>query len=138
MHVTVTQMESGRLEIDAGGCRLVVDRDGPGGEKQGFRPVELLLAALGACTAGTTISFAEGQGMNLSGVRVELDCELSSRPERISNITMKVEIPGDLDSATRDQLFRVAKHCKIHNTLHREPEVNVKLVGGAEASGIPA
>lgn len=135
MKVSVNQVSGGRIRIEAEGFEVLVDRDSPDGTKQGFRPVELFLGALGACTAGTLISFAENQGLDLSGVQVELESQAATRPERVSAIEMKLTIPGDLDAATRDRLFRVAKHCKIHNTLHNEPQITVQLTGESTSLG---
>ncbi len=128
MKVSVTQLEGARLSVKAGeGFEVIVDRDAADGSKQGFRPVELLLGALGACTVGTMLTFAEGQHLELRGVSVELEAESASRPERVSEISLTIDLPSYLDAEAAAQLVRVGKHCKIHNTLKREPAVTVDL-----------
>jgi putative redox protein len=127
VNVTVRHVRAGRLVVEAAGMELVVDRDAPDGSKQGFRPVELLLGALGACTAGTLLSFAESQEVAIDGISVELVAETSKSPERVSGITMRVTLPEGLSPKADAQLRRLVDRCKIHNTLRLPPEVSVEV-----------
>ncbi|MDE3139334.1 MAG: OsmC family protein [Acidobacteriota bacterium] len=100
-----------------------------GGASDGFRSAELLLAALGACTAGTVRSFAVNQSIEgFEGIDIIVNGETAKGPERVSQIDVDVHIRGDISESDLERLMRVGSRCKVHNTLHSDPEVNVRLV----------
>lgn len=134
MQVQIRQIDGGKLSVTADGMELIIDRDHPSLGKQGFRPVELFLGALGGCMAGTLISFAENQGQIVNGIKVDLTAGLATKPERVESIDILLSFPPNLDQSAIDQLMRVAQHCKIHNTLHQEPHISVVATQSAEAT----
>lgn len=118
------------MEIDARGVTTIIDdlvEDGGPGD--GFRPTELLVGALGACTVGTMLTFAANTGMAVDGVSMTLEGEKATAPSRVSSITMVMEVAGDLSTEELERLGRVAKACTVHNTLKNEPLVEFKVVG---------
>lgn len=129
MKVEVRQIEGRRMEIDARGVTTVVDDlVADGGPGDGFRPTELLVGALGACTMGTVLTFAKNTGMDVTGVSMTLEAEKASAPSRVASISMVLEVAGDLDEGDLERLWRVAAACTVHNTLKNEPTVDLKLV----------
>lgn len=135
MQVQIRQIDGGRLSVKAEGMEIIIDKDHPTLGKQGFRPVELFLGALGGCMAGTLISFAENQGHLVKGIEVELTAGLATKPERIESIDILLSFPPNLDQTAIDQLTRVAQHCKIHNTLHQEPNISVAVAPSEDIHG---
>lgn len=124
MRVEVEHVREGRFEITARGQTIVVDRlPEHGGPGDGFRPTELLLGALGACMAGTLAGFAENEGIELKGLRVELDEEHASAPKRVGAIRIRMQVGADVDERRAATLRRVASRCTIHNTLADGPEI---------------
>lgn len=91
----------------------------------GFRSVELLLAALGSCMLGTMLVFAENSGIDLDGVRLELEPTLAKSPERVEEIRMTMRIEGNVEPRRLESLRRVAEHCKVHSTLERNPSLQL-------------
>ena len=123
MNVDVERVEGFRIEARARGVSVIVDRlPEQGGPGDGFRPVELLLAALGTCMVGTMLSFADNQGIDVRGVRVALEPTIARSPERVERVEMTMELQGELSDRQLASLKRVAEGCKIHNTLHRTTE----------------
>jgi uncharacterized OsmC-like protein len=127
-------MENKTVKIrDAGADKFVVSSDDAqlvvDSSDYGFRPTELIMAALGACTAGTIQAFALANKVpGFEGVDVNVSCETAVRPSRIERFHVEIIFRGTVSHEHADQLARVGKHCKIHNTLHRDPNVTVTTV----------
>lgn len=85
-----------------------------GGEDTGATPHELLLAALGSCTAMTLKAYAERKGWPLADVKVTLNGE---NGEGAYIISRQIALAGDLDAEQRQRLLEIADKCPIHRTL---------------------
>lgn len=143
MHVDVDRLEAARLAVRTRGLDVIVDRLAEdGGPGDGFRPTELLLGALGACMAGTVLTFAERQELDLTGLSFSIDDEVADHPKRVAAITVVMRVGGELSARQLESLGRVAKRCKIHNTLDDGPEIVLRVerlddVGQPEDVGGP-
>lgn len=91
---------------------------------------ELLMASLGSCIGSVLVYFADRHGLNLEGMRIDLDWEMAERPHRIGKIDISVAIPARLDEERTATLERVAHACLIHNTLTHPPQISLDLQGG--------
>ena len=124
MQVEVTRLEGKRLSVTGTDGRLNIDDLSPdGGPGDGWRPTELVLAALGGCMVGTMLSFAVDQKIPVGDVRMVLEDEVAGPPKRIGVITMTMFITGDVSPRQIESLKRVASKCKIGNTLADSPEL---------------
>lgn len=102
-------------DIEVGGHRLRADEEAEkGGDNTGPAPHELLLAALGSCTAMTLKVYAERKGWPLRDVRVILN---GASSESGFTITRQLQIDGDLDQEQRRRLIEIADKCPVHKTL---------------------
>lgn len=120
--VKISDVGTDKFVASSGDARLVIDSS-----DRGFRPTELIMAALGSCTAGTIQAFAlQNNVPGFEGVDVEVTCTTATRPTRIEEFTVDIFFYGDIDPEHADQLSRMGKHCKIHNTLHRDPNITVR------------
>jgi putative redox protein len=138
---TVTVIESGNGPygqfITSGHHVLGADEpEALGGRDTGPDPYELLLAALGACTAMTVRMYANRKGLSLERISVRLrhsqrasGNELKDRFERL------ITLEGRLTPAERARLMEVADRCPVSQTLQRSSEVSSFL---AESEAVVA
>jgi putative redox protein len=108
------------IEVAAHKLRADEERE-KGGDDSGPGPHELLLAALGSCTAMTLKVYAERKGWPLRDVHVTLNGE--STPGGLV-ITRRLQLDGDLDAEQRQRLLEIADKCPVHKTLVGEIAIN--------------
>ncbi|HET8662242.1 MAG TPA: OsmC family protein [Micromonosporaceae bacterium] len=126
-------------EIDASGHRFAADEPvDAGGGDTGPAPYDLLLAALGACTAMTVRLYAGRRGWPLQGVTVTLDhdrihaqdcADCMTKEGRLDRISLAIQLTGDLTPNQRAQLLEVARRCPVHRTLTSELVVDLRPAG---------
>jgi putative redox protein len=124
--------------ITARGHALVSDEPPSvaGGADRGPDPYELLLAALGACTAITVRLYAARKGWVLEDVEVTLshrrvhasDCEDCPRATRfLDEIEVELSLRGALEPAQRERLLEIAGRCPVNRTLRSEVRIRERL-----------
>lgn len=88
-----------------------------GGSNSGFRPHDLLEAALATCVNMTVRMYADNHGIPLTSVtaRVSLD---RSAPDQ-STFRYDVEFAGDLMPEQIEKLHQAANACPVRRTLSR-------------------
>jgi putative redox protein len=133
--VVVTETRQGRFqqEIRIRAHNLLVDElTAVGGLDSGPGPYDLLLAALGACTAMTLRMYAHSKSLRLDHVAVRLrhsrihaaDCENCETKEgMLDRIERVIRLEGDLDAAQRARLLEIADKCPVHRTLTSEIDI---------------
>ena len=105
-------------DIEIGTHKLRADEPGDkGGDDNGPEPHELLLAALGSCTAITLKLYAERKGWPLRDVHVRLT---GGSADGKYAIARQLTLVGELDTEQRQRLVEIAGKCPVHKTLAGE------------------
>jgi putative redox protein len=141
--VVVKESPRGRLvqEIQAGSHLLFADEPAGVGDDLGPTPYDLLLAALGACTAMTLRVYADRKEWPLANVSVELRHDrihaqdlhaCATPPCRIERIERTLNLSGPLTDEQRHRLVDIAERCPVHRTLMGEKQIVTRL-GRVEA-----
>lgn len=137
--VTVTERGTGRFvqEVRAGRHRLTADEPvAVGGEDAGPNPYDLLLSALGACTAMTLRMYAERKGLSLGRISVALDhaklhardcAECEARQGMVDRIERVIAIDGGIAPDLEAKILEIADKCPVHRTLEGRPVVATRL-----------
>jgi putative redox protein len=109
-------------DIQVASHRLRADEEkDKGGDDTGASPHELLLAALGSCTAMTLKVYAERKGWPLRDVHVSLN---GTQTDSGLVISRQLSLDGDLDAEQRQRLLEIADKCPVHKTLVGEITIN--------------
>jgi putative redox protein len=130
----VLHLDKLQHEATSRGHSIIVDEPKElGGLDEGLSPYEVLLAALGACTAMTVRLYAQRKGWPLDDVTVNLshdrvhakDCQECETTEgKLGLIRRRVEIKGDLSEEQRARLQEIASRCPVHRTLEGPIEIH--------------
>jgi uncharacterized OsmC-like protein len=122
-----------KQEISAGKHKLIADEPREaGGTDEGPNPYDLLLAALGSCTAMTLQLYAERKKWPLEKVEVSLthnrihaaDCEdCQSKDGKITRIERFISLTGELTEDQKARLLEIAQRCPVHKTLTSEVSI---------------
>lgn len=121
-------------EINANDHYLLADEPvSVGGTNYGGTPYDLLVSALGACTALTIRMYAEHKQMDLKEVKVHLtrekrhaaDAEHLDDSSLMEFIDVELEVSGDLTQDQIKGIERIAHRCPVHKTLTHGVKINV-------------
>jgi putative redox protein len=88
-----------------------------GGQSAGFRPHDLLEAALASCICTIVRIAADKRGIPLAGVRVSVALNRENTEESV--FITSIELEGDLSPEQRDTLLRSASACPVKKTLSK-------------------
>ena len=127
MAVVVESGDGLRQEITVRGKTIVADEPvDVGGTDEGPNPYELLLGALGSCTAMTILMYARRKKWPVEHVRVELDhsrvhvrdCEdCETQDVKLDYFRKRVTLRGPLTEEQRARLAEISQRCPVHRTL---------------------
>jgi putative redox protein len=133
--VLVRETLHGRFqqEIISGRHHLIADEPkDAGGLGSGPGPYDLLLAALGACTAMTLRLYADHKKLPLLRTQVRLrhsrvyatDCaECETKEGMLDRIERIITLEGELNAEQRARLLEIADKCPVHRTLKSEIDI---------------
>ncbi len=91
-----------------------------GGEGQGVRPMELVLMALGSCSALDLIQILKKQRQDIQDFSVSVEGERADAiPAVFTKIHMTFKLSGNVDQAKAEKAAELAvkKYCSVHDML---------------------
>ena len=104
--------------------------DGDRKSNHGPSPMEILLGALGACTAVDVVSILKKKRQNLSGLEISVSGERAPEPPRVwTTIEMVYKITGDVEEkAARDAVeLSKGKYCSVSAMLEKVAKITYKI-----------
>jgi uncharacterized OsmC-like protein len=73
------------------------------------------------------LEFCRNMKIPVNKLSIRMEGTRSANPDRISEIRATMEISGEIPPERVETFKRVAKGCRIHNTLKRSPRIDVDL-----------
>ena len=103
-----------------------VDNHGKG---ESFSPTDLVATALGTCIATIMGIVAEREKIDLTGLRISVQKEMSAEPpRRIARLVTRIEMPKGLTDQQQAKLEKTAHTCPVHQTLQGKVDMPVEFV----------
>lgn len=103
-----------------------VDNHGKG---QSFSPTDLVATALGTCIATIMGIVAERETIDLTGLRITVQKEMSAEPpRRIARLVTRIEMPKGLTEQQKAKLEKTAHSCPVHQTLQGKVDMPVAFI----------
>ena len=139
MELARTQGDYGFTATDANNHQLQIDiPEDKGGSGKGFRPMQLLLAGLGGCSAVDVVSILKKQRQDIQDFSIHVDGEREpgKEPSLWQEVTIVFELKGDIDEskAYRAVELSMNKYCSVAETLRQagaDLKWQVKVNGNA-------
>lgn len=108
-----------------------IETDAPkevGGKGEAFSPTDLLGCALATCIATTIALYAQRKGLDISGMKLEVEKKMTDQPSRrIGNLNVDIWIPHTFSQDEKLAIEKVAHSCPIDKSLSRDVEVILKF-----------
>lgn len=105
-----------------------VDNQGKG---RSFSPTDLVATALGSCMGTIMGIVAERHGINLTGMTISVDKEMTkTQPRRIDSLKVEIQIPHSVSADSQKKLELAATTCPVHHSLHPDIKIDAKFVWG--------
>ncbi|MBM3319252.1 MAG: OsmC family protein [Candidatus Eisenbacteria bacterium] len=98
-----------------------------GGEGSAPEPVDLLFAAIAACTAYTVLGFCESRGLPADGLRVAARLVRDEETNRVVRVRHEIRVGADFPEKYRKALVRAANTCSVKRYLENPPEIETAV-----------
>lgn len=113
--------ESQTMPVDA-----ATRRGQPG---RGLSPMDLLALAHGTCTAMMMGKAAEAHGLDIAGMRVEVELKMAEGgPLRVTNVHARYYLPRRFGAADLAILKAGAEQCPVHTGFRAEIGITLELI----------
>jgi putative redox protein len=98
-----------------------------GGTNQGMRPMQLLLAAMGGCSAIDLVNILKKQKQELKDIRITVrgEREKDAVPSLYTSVHAHFKLFGNLDKDKVDKavMLAVEKYCSVAKTLEAKAKI---------------
>ena len=133
--ITVRYLDGDRFAIlTRSNCVSVDQPIEDGGTDTAPTPTELLVGSLASCVAFYARRYLARHHLPSVGLTVSAVYTVASRPARVSDVKVDIELPESVPEERRSALLAVTSHCTVHNTLRDPPDITISLMAGNEAA----
>jgi putative redox protein len=102
-----------------------------GGSNQGMRPMQMLLAAMGGCSAIDVISILKKQKQELKDIKITVtgEREKDATPSLYTEVHAHFKLFGniDKDKANKAVSLSVEKYCSVAKTLEARAKITFSI-----------
>jgi putative redox protein len=114
------------------GNKVVMDASpADGGHDQGFRPMQMLLAGMGGCSAIDVVAILRKQRVELKDLKITITGEREKGvvPSLYTDVHAHFKLVGDidLDKAQRAVQLSVGKYCSVAKTLEKTAKITYSV-----------
>ncbi len=114
------------------GNKVVMDASpADGGHDQGFRPMQMLLAGMGGCSAIDVVAILRKQRIELKDIKITItgEREKDVAPALYTEVHAHFKLYGDIDleKAQRAVQLSVGKYCSVAKTLEKTANVTFSV-----------
>ncbi len=121
LRTTCTHLRSGSaFETDA-----PTDNNGKG---ERFSPTDIMATSLATCMVTVMGIKARSMGLDLNGIKVEVEKIMKAEPRRVGGINLFFHLPPELlaiDEKTKQVLKHTGNTCPVQHSIHPDIEVNI-------------
>ena len=97
------------------------------GRGEAFSPTDLLATAFATCVCTIMAMAARTKGVELKGLRYEVEKEMTPPPRRVASLRLTVWLPAAAKAIPLEVLERAAHTCPVHRSLAPEVEKHIDL-----------
>lgn len=126
MKITITSLGGVASHVELGDHELAFDQPGsvPGGQDRGPSPLDVMVAAVGACAHYYAAASLFGRGIATTGLEVHVEFEKTREPvPRIGRLEIHVVLPTGVPAQYRPAIERAVRHCPAYGTLTHPPDI---------------
>lgn len=130
MKVTLKRTDDAYLMQAVNEDGRIVTTDGPasiGGQNSAFRPMQMVLVALGSCSSIDIIYLLKKQRQALEHIEVEIDSKRAETPPKVfTEINIHYKLFGDLNEKKAERACRISmeKMCSVSKMLEKAVKIN--------------
>lgn len=130
-NITARYIGNKRVELthEDSGAKILTDapKDNQG-EGRAFSPTDLFAASLGSCLMTIMAIVAEREGIDLTGMRMEMEKQMAAGPRRIVALPVGIHLPRSIEDKDRKRLENAARACPVHKSLHPDIDAGVEFI----------
>ncbi|SKC82205.1 OsmC family protein [Ohtaekwangia koreensis] len=116
---------------DAGNAVQMDSSPESGGSNLGMRPMQMLLAAMGGCSAIDVVSILKKQRQDLKDIKITVtgEREKDVTPSLYTEVHAHFKLYGDIDTdkAEKAVSLSVEKYCSVAKTLEKNAKVTYSV-----------
>ena len=128
MQLSATHVDGLRFVVTAEQHALLVDApESEGGTGTGMNSRQLFAASEAACILSFVANSLQLRGLPMRKLSLEMDYEQAKRPQRISQLDMRILVDPPVPEEMHRAILAVAERSILPNTLRHPPDVYVSL-----------